>query len=50
VLGRVAARLVTGRFAFLVGGVIDVASYAMASVRARLGGGRRGGSGGRGGG
>ncbi|HEX3688531.1 MAG TPA: hypothetical protein VHV28_02505 [Solirubrobacteraceae bacterium] len=33
---RIAARLVTGPLAFLIGGVIDVLTYAAASARARL--------------
>jgi hypothetical protein len=37
VLQRIAARVVTGPVAFLVGGVIDVVSYAVASARSRLG-------------
>jgi hypothetical protein len=36
VLARIAARLVTGPAAFLLGGVIDVLAYAVASARARL--------------
>jgi hypothetical protein len=36
VLARIAARLVTGPVAFLLGGVIDVLAYAAASARARL--------------
>jgi hypothetical protein len=36
VVERVAARLVTGPAAFLVGGVIDVLTYVAASARARL--------------
>ncbi|HTU95051.1 MAG TPA: hypothetical protein VMF14_04360 [Solirubrobacteraceae bacterium] len=44
--GQIAARLVTGPAAFLVGGVIDVLVYAAASVRARVA--RRGGRAGRG--
>jgi hypothetical protein len=35
VLTRIAARLVTGPAAFLLGGVIDVVAYAAASARAR---------------
>jgi hypothetical protein len=33
---RIAARVVTGPVAFLVGGVIDVLVYATASARARV--------------
>jgi len=36
VLQRIAARLVTGPFAFLVGGVIDISVFAAAALRARL--------------
>jgi hypothetical protein len=36
VLSRFAARVVTGPAAFLLGGVIDVVTYAAASARARL--------------
>jgi hypothetical protein len=36
VLARIAARLVTGPVAFLLGGVIDVLAYAAASARARV--------------
>jgi hypothetical protein len=36
VASRIAARLVTGPVAFLVGGIIDVLVYAAASARARL--------------
>jgi len=35
-LGRFAARVVTGPVAFLLGGVIDVLAYALASARARM--------------
>jgi hypothetical protein len=41
VLWRIAARAVTGPVAFLLGGVIDVLAYAVASARARLSRGRR---------
>jgi hypothetical protein len=34
---RIAARLVTGPLAFLVGGVIDVLAYAAASARGAWG-------------
>jgi len=44
VASRIAARLVTGPLAFLVGGVIDVAVYAAASARGRWGRRRRRGS------
>jgi len=37
VASRIAARLVTGPLAFLVGGVIDVVAYAAASARGRWG-------------
>jgi hypothetical protein len=40
-LGRIAARVVTGPLAFLLAGVIDVLAYAAASARARLRGGGR---------
>jgi hypothetical protein len=33
---RIAARLVTGPLAFLLGGLIDVLAYLRASARARL--------------
>jgi len=36
VLARIAARLVTGPVAFLVGGVLNVLAYVVASARARL--------------
>jgi hypothetical protein len=36
VASRIAARLVTGPLAFLLGGVIDVLAYAAATARARL--------------
>jgi hypothetical protein len=36
VLGRIAARAVTGPAAFLLGAVIDIVAYAVASARARL--------------
>ena len=39
---RIAARLVTGPLAFLVGGVIDVVTYIAVSARARLRGPGRG--------
>jgi hypothetical protein len=39
---RLAARLVTGPLAFLVGGVIDVLVYAAAAARARVRGSARG--------
>ena len=39
---RIAARLVTGPVAFLLGGVIDVLAYAAASARARCRAGGRG--------
>jgi hypothetical protein len=42
VLGRIAARVVTGPLAFLLGGVIDVLAYAAASAHARLRLARRG--------
>jgi hypothetical protein len=35
VLSRIAARLVTGPAAFLLGGVIDVVIYATGAARAR---------------
>jgi hypothetical protein len=41
-LGRIAARVVTGPLAFLLGGVIDVLAYAAASARTRLRAGGRG--------
>jgi hypothetical protein len=34
---RIAARLVTGPVAFILGGVLDVLAYAAASARDRLG-------------
>jgi hypothetical protein len=39
---RIAARLVTGPVAFMLGGVLDVLAYATASARDRLGSRRRG--------
>jgi hypothetical protein len=36
VLSRIAARVVTGPVAFLVGGVIDVLVYAVGAARARV--------------
>ena len=39
---RIAARLVTGPVAFLLGGVLDVLAYAVAAARARRGAARRG--------
>jgi hypothetical protein len=36
VASRIAARLVTGPLAFLLGGVIDVLAYATITVRTRL--------------
>jgi hypothetical protein len=33
---RIAARLVTGPFAFALGGVLDILGYAAVSLRARL--------------
>jgi hypothetical protein len=36
VASRIAARLVTGPLAFLLGGVIDVLAYSAAAARARL--------------
>jgi hypothetical protein len=32
---RIAARLLTGPFAFLIGGVIDLLAFAVAALRAR---------------
>jgi type IV secretory pathway VirB2 component (pilin) len=42
VVSRFAARVVTGPVAFLLGAVIDVLAYAVASARGRLGRSRRG--------
>ncbi|HEY5431352.1 MAG TPA: hypothetical protein VIK04_19710 [Solirubrobacteraceae bacterium] len=33
---RIAGRLVTGPLAFLVGGVLDLLTYAVGSLRARV--------------
>jgi hypothetical protein len=33
---RIAARLVTGPAAFLLGGVLDVMTYALGSIRRRV--------------
>jgi hypothetical protein len=41
VVWRLAARVVTGPVAFLLGGVMDVLAYAVGSARARLGQRRR---------
>jgi hypothetical protein len=35
-IGDPAARLVTGPVAFLIGGIIDVATFAGATLRARI--------------
>ncbi len=42
---RIAARLVTGPVAFLLGGVLDVLAYAAASARGAAGSGPRRGRG-----
>jgi hypothetical protein len=35
VVSRIAERLLTGRLAFLLGGVLELATYALAASRAR---------------